>query len=144
MADARVDKEAEKEVDFMDELADYKPTALLREIVKQKEDILALKQADYDEAKKNLDAKEAEKKPEARNRGDRARINRLGKVVQETLEKLTKANGELEKAKEDLSKRLDKEEEEKDDEDDEDDLDFMKKYFVYKTKYLNLKKKLGL
>jgi len=146
MADARTDKEAEKEVDFMDELANYKPTGLLREIVKQKEDILATKQADYDKAKKELEIQEGKKKPEDRNRGDRARINRLGKVAQEALEKLTKANGELEKAKEELSKRLDKEEEkkEKEEADDEDDLDFMKKYFVYKTKYINLKKKFGV
>ena len=37
---ASAGKDPEPELDFMEDLANYKPTELLREIVKQKEEIL--------------------------------------------------------------------------------------------------------
>lgn len=130
------------DLDFMEDLADYKPTNLLRSIVKQKEELVNTREIDYNNAKKILNDEILLTKDKI-NKYQKAKLKRLNQQVKDKLTLFEIAKNELKHVLDELKER----EDEDDVKDDESDDDFMikyykNKYYKYKKKYINLKKQL--
>lgn len=130
------------DLDFMEDLSDYKPTNLLRSIVKQKEELVNTREIDYNNAKKILNDEILLTKDKI-NKYQKAKLKRLNQQVKDKLTLLEIAKNELKHVLDELKERTD-EDETKDDESDDDFMIkyYKNKYYKYKKKYINLKKQL--